>query len=113
MARARNINWENLMGAVKRLPDKDLGELMVSAKEKLDAIGVDLSTGRPAKRMGGNKEQGDNYNQRAVYEWIDSAVSLADDSSEEATLTRFHLVNLYATLKARGVKPAASRTLQG
>lgn len=101
------------MGAVKRLPDKDLGELMIAAKEKLDAIGVDLSTGRPAKRMGGDKEQGDNYNQRAVYEWIDSAVSKEEDASEEAELTRYHLVNLFATLQARGVKPAASRLLQG
>lgn len=112
MARARNINWENLMGAVKRLPDKDLGELMIAAKEKLDAIGVDLSTGVPSKRMGG-KEQGDNYNQRAVYEWIDSAVSKEEDASEEAELTRYHLVNLFATLQARGVKPAASRLLKG
>ena len=108
----RTINWENLMGALKRLPDSDLSELLAAADAKLKEIGIDPSLGHPARRMGGDNA-GDNYNQRAVLQWIASAVKGSgriprgiDETTTADAVTRFHLVNLHATLVARGVKPA-------
>lgn len=112
MPKARNINWENLMGALKRLPDSDLSELLTASKAKLEAIGIDPACGKVSKRMGGDN-LGDNYNHRSVLQWIDSAVfgsgripKSIDETTSADAITRFHLVNLYATLVARGVKPS-------
>lgn len=111
MSLTRNINWENLMGALKRQPDSILAELLDAATAKAAELSLDLSAGRPARRMGGSNE-GDNYNHRSVLAWID-AVRLDEEGDEKPApgetmnsvqLNRFHLVNLIATLQARGVK---------
>lgn len=119
MARDLNINWPNLMGALRRLPDSELSELLEASKAKLDELGIDTTLhGKPSVRMGDRQqEEGQCYNHRSVLDWIACCNAGAsgksrmprsvDETTSQDAINRHHLANLYATLVARGVKAKA------